>query len=99
MGEPDGEGLPRLGRPDARGRDHPPRPSRPTARWRARADHHYRLREEGELMTARDLAIDPARTATLIDGWRAAVCLGPDGTEECWLVSPAPQLPHGCACR
>lgn len=42
--------------------------------------------------------IDPARTTALRDGWRATVCIGTDGTETCWLVSPAPKELAGCAC-
>lgn len=47
----------------------------------------------------RILTIDPSRTITLDDGWRATVAIDPDGDETCWLVSPSPQLLTGCACR
>lgn len=45
------------------------------------------------------LAIDPNRTIPLGDGWRATVCLDPDGNETLWLASPDPDLLAGCACR
>lgn len=47
----------------------------------------------------RTLSIDPARTIPLEDGWRAGVCVDPEGNETCWLVSPTPELLAGCACR
>jgi hypothetical protein len=50
-------------------------------------------------MTPRRLAIDPARTIPLDNGWRATVAIDPDGNETLWLASPTPQLLAGCACR
>jgi hypothetical protein len=49
--------------------------------------------------TPRTLAIDPARTANLADGWRAVVAVDQDGHETYWLASPTPQHLAGCACR
>jgi hypothetical protein len=52
-------------------------------------------------MTAdpRGYQIDPDRTAPLANGWRATVCIGPDGKESLWLASPTPHSLAGCACR
>jgi hypothetical protein len=41
--------------------------------------------------------VDAARIAHL-GLWRAAVCVGPDGDETYWLLSPTPEDPPGCAC-
>ncbi|WP_146207412.1 hypothetical protein [Nocardioides silvaticus] len=42
--------------------------------------------------------IDPSRTVDLDNGWAASVCVGPDGGETCWLLSPQPGEPTGCIC-
>ena len=41
--------------------------------------------------------VDQARLAA-VGVWRAAVCIGPDGVESYWLLSPDPQGEPGCAC-
>jgi hypothetical protein len=43
--------------------------------------------------------IDPARTARLGDGWRAAVCVDERGEETMWVVAPDLSATAGCACR
>jgi hypothetical protein len=46
----------------------------------------------------RTFHMDPTRLADLGNGWRATVCVGPDGAESLWLASPTPDLGAGCAC-